>query len=92
MAQREAISRSLETHIREIHRRFGEDGTLLERRFAPAKQRNGGLECCLFCIDGMVNSALINDNIIRPVVLLETPLPTGADPVEFLEQPSTALM
>ena len=86
MAQRETISRSLETNIREIHRRFGEDGTLLERRFAPAKQRNGGLECCLFCIDGMVNSALINDNIIRPVVLLETPLPTGTDPVEFLEQ------
>ena len=86
MSHREDISRSLETNIQEIRRRFGEDGTLLEHRFAPARQRNGGLECCLFCIDGMVNSALINDNVIRPVVLLETPLPPDADPVAFLEQ------
>lgn len=83
---REEISRSLETNIQEIKRRFGEDGTLLQRRFAPAKHGGSGLECCLFCIDGMVNSALINDNIIRPVVLLETPVPQDVDPALFLER------
>lgn len=83
---REEISSSLETNIREIGRRFGQDGTLLQRRFSPVKNKGGGLECCLYCIDGMVNSALINDNIIRPVVLLETPVPQGADPAIFLER------
>ena len=86
MSQREEVSASLETNIQEIKNRFGDDGTLLQRRFSPAKEKEGVLDCCLFCIDGMVNSALINDNIIRPVVLLETPVPRDIDPILFLEQ------
>ena len=83
---REEISASLESNIQEIERRFGRDGTLLQRRFSPLSKQDGGLDCCLFCIDGLVNSALINDYIIRPVVLLETPVPKEQDPILFLER------
>lgn len=83
---REEISASMETNIQEIERRFGDDGTLLLRRFSPKCKRESGLECCLFCIDGMVNSALINDYIIRPVVMLDTTVPKDVDPILFLER------
>lgn len=86
MNYRKQLSKSLETNMQEMRKIFGEDGTLLEHRFSPTSIRAAGIECCLYCIDGMVNSVVVNDSIIKPVVLLSTRPGTGEDLAVFLER------
>lgn len=60
---------TLQENIAEMHQRLPGDSTLIQREFQP--QCIPGLHCCLFCIDGMVSSEVINTAILRPVTLLQ---------------------
>ena len=46
---------------------FQGDSTIICRRFVSAGALP--LECCIFYCDGMVNNQIINENILRPVLL-----------------------
>lgn len=86
MRYQEQVFQNLESNIQEMQRIFGKDGTLLEHRFSPTDPATQGVDCCLYCIDGMVNSAVVNDSIIKPVVLLHSRPAPGEDLAVFLER------
>lgn len=78
------VSSVLEENIAYIRQIFGQDKTLKEHRFQPSAV--GGIRCCIFFIDGMVDSIRINESIIQPVSTLAVPPAEGVDRVEFLRQ------
>lgn len=78
------ISEVLEENIAAFREMFGDDSTLIRRHFQPLRSKVP--RCCLFCIDGMVDSALINDHIIRPVTLLEAKPADENAMADFLQQ------
>ena len=80
----EYVSRELETNIREMKKTFGTDGTLICRRIQPLRFRTP--RCCLFCIDGMASSQLLNESVIRPLTLLELQPAKETAIADFLQQ------
>lgn len=60
------ISKSLENNIETIKEIFNNDDTLVIRQFE--NQYDNKLKCCIFFADGMVNTEIINENIISPIV------------------------
>lgn len=65
-----ALSKSLENNIETIKEIFNNDDTLIIRQFE--NQYNSRLKYCIFFIDGMVNTEIINENIIAPIVTNST--------------------
>lgn len=66
MEKKSVVSIRLEDNIQSIERIFHEDMSVKKRRFANQKQP--ALECCLFYVDGMVNSVILNQHIIQPII------------------------
>lgn len=79
-----AVSPVLEENIACLEQLFGHDPTVKRRMVQPLAV--SGLGCCLFFVDGMVDSACINESVIRPISLLRETPPPDTDPVVFLRQ------
>ncbi len=60
------VSIHLEENIRSMQRLFSGDSTLIRRSFIS---ENAGLRGCLFSIDGMADSDLLNEAVLRPLLL-----------------------
>ena len=75
---------TLNENIAEMKKSLPGDNTLIQREFAPRSLP--GLRCCLFCIDGMVSSEVINEAVLRPVTLLSRGPESGEDAAEFLQR------
>ncbi len=78
------VSPILEENIAEFQQLFGADPTVKSHRFQP--QSATGLRCCIFFVDGMVDSIRINESIIQPICTLTAPLPQPTDKIDFLQQ------
>lgn len=61
-----ALSKSLADNIKTIKEIFNNDDTLIIRQFE--NQYESKLKCCIFFIDGMVDTDIVNENIISPIV------------------------
>ncbi len=61
------LVKNLDKNIQIMNQIFKDDGTLIKRIFQ--NQQDSKIECCAFFIDGMVNNILINDNVIKPIVI-----------------------
>ena len=79
MEQKIFQTASLEANINEIEQRFRGDVTVKLRRM---ENRASGIRFAVFFVDGLVNSLLVNDHILQP--LLETSL------LQAKEDPLTA--
>lgn len=66
-----SLSKSLEANIKLLKNLFIDDDTLIIRRFQ--NQQNTDIKYCIFFIEGMVNNQLINEDIIKPIVLSSNP-------------------
>ncbi len=75
------LSSSLDENIETIKEIFNNDGTLINRLFK--NQHNPGLKYCIFFVNGMVDSRLINENIIRPIIT-NSIIEKGADAINQL--------
>ena len=64
------LEKSLELNIRQFKQVFHDDETFIVNRFA--NQYNRKIDCCIMFIEGMVNTEIINENIIQPVVQNES--------------------
>lgn len=64
------LSRSLESNISIIKELFKDDETLIIRRFE--NELNNDIKCCILFADGMISSSMLNDNILRPILLNTT--------------------
>ncbi len=80
----QTVSPVLEENIITLNRLFGQDRTVKSHRFQP--QAVNGLRCCIFFIDGMVDSIRINESIIQPICTLTAIAPEQCSPVDFLRQ------
>lgn len=60
------LSESLENNISIIESIFHKDDTLILRRFH--NQHNPDLKFCIFFINGMIDDAIINNDIIKPII------------------------
>ncbi|QUH19234.1 spore germination protein [Alkaliphilus sp. B6464] len=75
------LSSSLDKNIETIKEIFNNDDTLINRIFK--NQHNPGLEYCIFFVNGMVDSRLINENIIEPIITNHI-IEEGADSINQL--------
>jgi spore germination protein KA len=66
---RKTVSPVLEENIESVQQVFKGDKTLKHHRFQPAAV--SGFRCCMFFIDGMVDSTQVNEAIIEPLVEME---------------------
>lgn len=80
----QAVSPVLEENIACLDRLFGRDPTVKRRLVQPLAV--SGLGCCIFFVDGMADSACINESVIRPISLLREAPPADIDPAVFLRQ------
>ncbi len=71
----------LEENINLLKELFDKDGVIRFRRFTFC----GSIEACLVYFDGMVNTGLINDSVMRPLVLASG-IPEGAVPIDFVRK------
>lgn len=78
------ISPVLEENIAQMKAIFGQDKTLKMHRFQPLG--TGGIRCCIFFVDGMVDSIRINESIIQPISTLSSQPADGAAVIDFLQQ------
>ena len=60
------LSISLEENISTFKKLFASDDTFIVRRFE--NELNTEIKCCILYIEGMVENAIINSDIIKPVV------------------------
>ena len=80
------VSTKLNENINYMQQIFSEDKSIKFHRFNPTDKQITNLECCIFFVDGMVNSPLVNDNIIRPILLHKPSIAIGADKLSYLEK------
>ncbi|MBR4955197.1 MAG: spore germination protein [Clostridia bacterium] len=80
------VSRNIDQNIEIMQSMLCNDKTIKLHRFRPSDKTAAGLECCLFFVDGMVNSPLVNDNIIRPIVTHRPTVAIGRDKLSYIEQ------
>ena len=78
------VSPILEENIAYMKEIFGQDKTLKMHRFQPAAI--DGLRCCIFFIDGLVDSIRINESMIQPINTLSAGPADGVDPALYLQQ------
>lgn len=81
---RKTVSPVLEENIESVQQVFKGDKTLKHHRFQPAAV--SGFRCCMFFIDGMVDSIRINESIIQPICTLTRAPSDCADRVNYLRQ------
>ncbi len=81
---KQLVSAVLEENIAQMDELFSSDKTVKSHRFQP--QSIPGLRCCIYFIDGMVDSIRINESIIQPICTLSAPAPVQTPPVDFLQQ------
>lgn len=62
-----ALNKSLEDNISILKELFKNDDTFIVRRFE--NEQDSDIKCCILFIDGMVNAEIVNNNIIKPIVL-----------------------
>ena len=65
---KQKVSAVLEENISTIQQIFGQDKTVKSHRFQPLAV--GGLRCCIFFVDGMVDSIRINESRIMSTGLI----------------------
>lgn len=80
----QTVSPVLEKNIACLERLFDHDPTVKHRMIQPLAVDSPG--CCIFFVDGMADSACINESVIRPISLLRETPSAGTDPVIFLRQ------
>ena len=80
----ENVSTVLEENITAIKTLLGDDKTVKQHRFQPIAV--GGIRCCLFFVDGMVDSIRINESIIQPISTLASAPTEGVAVIDFLQQ------
>ncbi|MBQ7624713.1 MAG: spore germination protein, partial [Clostridia bacterium] len=78
------ITSSLNKNCELLERRLGPDRTLISHRFRPSDKTAAELSCCLYCIDGMVDSKVINQSIVRPVVTHRLSVALGKNKLSYL--------
>lgn len=61
------LKKSLEENITALKSFFKDDDTLITRRFQ--NQYNENIKCCILFIDGMANNEIVNENIIKPIII-----------------------
>lgn len=76
------VSAVLEENISCFQQLFGQDKTVKYHRFQPLVV--GGLRCCIFFVDGMVDSIRINESIIQPICTLAVGPAEGVSSLDFL--------
>ncbi len=81
---KQLVSAVLEENIALMDELFSSDKTVKSHRFQP--QSIPGLRCCIYFIDGMVDSIRINESIIQPICTLSTPAPVRTPLVDYLQQ------
>lgn len=64
------LSESLDDNIAMFRKLFKDDDTIIIRRFE--NELNNDIKCCILFSDGMISSTMINDNIIKPILLSTT--------------------
>lgn len=65
-----SLSKALEDNIANIKELFKDDDTLIVRRFE--NELNNDIKCCILFTDGMISSSMLNDNIIKPILICKT--------------------
>lgn len=70
-----ALSSSLEDNIAEVKKIFVDDATIGMRWITNS--HNTTLKYCIVQNDGLVNAAIINENIIKPLMVTKAPLNKG---------------
>ena len=55
----------LDANIELFKKLFAEDDTLIVRKIQS--RNNPQIECCIMCLNGMINISIINENIVRPI-------------------------
>ncbi|WP_199883832.1 spore germination protein [Anaerosinus massiliensis] len=80
----EFLSASLEENIENLNKIFIDDDTITTRWIANS--HNEDLRYCLVQNDGMVNAAITNENIIKPLMLSKAPLAKGSQMETLLHQ------
>ena len=65
-----SLSKSLEENIAIFKNLFKDDDTLIVRRFE--NEQDTEVKCCILFSDGMISSSMLNDNIIKPIMLSTT--------------------
>ena len=76
------VSAVLEENIAYMQQTFGQDKTVKNHRFQPLAV--SGLGCCIYFVDGMVDSIRINESIIQPICTLASGPPEGVLPLDFV--------
>ena len=80
------MTSNMDENIKIMQYLLGDDKTVKLHYFRPADKSAAMLNCCLFFVDGMVNSPLVNDNIIRPIVTHRPAVAIGRDKLDYIEQ------
>lgn len=80
------VTSNIDDNIEIMHKMLDNDKTVKMHRFRPADKTAADLDCCIFFVDGMVNSPLVNDNIIRPIVTHRPTVTIGKDKLSYIEQ------
>lgn len=68
-----SISTQLDQNMRIMDRLFDKVDVILKRRFKNCME--DGLEFCIYFMDGIVNSSIINEHIIEPLLVSDKMLP-----------------
>ncbi|MDP4180734.1 MAG: spore germination protein [Bacillota bacterium] len=61
------LTNSLQRNIELMKEIFNSDDTFITRQFENMQNKN--IKGCIFFIEGMVNNEIINENIIKPIVI-----------------------
>ncbi len=79
------VKSSLECNIEYMQQTFAKDKTVKMHRFSPTDKLIANWECCIFFVDGMVNSPLVNDNVIRPILIHRPTTAVGHNKLSYIE-------
>ena len=80
------VKSSLDENVKHLQKYFSNDKTIKMHRFHPADKLMYNWECCIFFVDGMVNSPLVNDNIIKPILLHKPSVTIGYNKLSYIEE------
>lgn len=75
------LNKSLESNLYLFKDIFNCDDTLIVRKFKM--QSIDPLDCCILCIEGMIDIDVVNTNILQPII--DNTSTIGEDPLERLE-------
>ncbi len=83
MDDEKKLSTQIERNIEMMKGRFPGDKTIVSRRI---KAMDGKVDCCLYFVDGMVDSMLINKSVIQPIAEMTSRVRKGAETLGFLAE------